>query len=521
MDEQIRILIKGVNYEDIIKSVFEILNVDLNEDIRREIENNRNDIIIQFIEKVDDGNNIINTSTQASKRWNQKPSLLWENNRTKYGGVAGVIEGTLNYPINGEEITFSIRLQIKTRFDNKTVYFLATLLLRDEIKVNNINVDSDEEELYDYLLLYWYKTKLREAYEKGFYKTYRRFEDNNDRLKGAIDISKHIRLNAGQSNGKIAYSYRENTVNNFLNHLIVVAYEYIKNKYPELVEQSIDNDTDLKRIIDAIKCEIGYEPLESNFLIKRNNRPIAHPYYMEYEDLRIICIKILRDEGISIWDAENEQTKSILFYVPDLWELFLEDKLKEEERITGDIFSQGTTPDGDTEIRVYGRSDAKENRDFSLTTYPDFVFYDMNSEDKSPYCILDAKFRKGLGDSMSRKNGTAKTELYDYTKCIRDMNSINVHATGVIFPVNEISNKENLSHRISKYNDQDVFYTFPVTVPKEMDEDEERIITYNEWKKDFDSELKIAIKHIADIVVKEREYASKVREYMKDFPKRE
>ena len=36
---------------------------------------------------------------------------------------------------------------------------------------------------------------------KGLYKTYQRFEKNDDKLKGTIDISRHIRLNLGLPSG--------------------------------------------------------------------------------------------------------------------------------------------------------------------------------------------------------------------------------------------------------------------------------------------------------------------------------
>lgn len=402
-------------------------------------------------------------------------------------------------------------------------FFLATMLLRDKIILNDNMVFSNEEDIYEYMLLFWYKTKLEEAFEKGFYKTYRKFEANNDRLKGTIDISRHIRLNVGQANGKIAYSYRENTVNNFLNHMIVVAYDCLKKKYPELVEQNFDNDIRLRGIIETIKSEIGYELIDSQQLIKHNNRVIAHPYYMEYEDLRVICIKILRNEGISIWDAEDEKTKSILFYVPDLWELFLEDKLKENNEVGRDLFSQGTTPDNDKAVFVYGKLNSNTSEGFKQKTYPDFIFFNMNSNEKSPYCILDAKFRKGLADSMSGVDHIPEVDLDDYTKCIRDMNSLKVHATGVIFPVNNISQsqlkEESISHGISKYNNSDRFYTFPVIIPKDIVVDE-KPKSYTIWRSEFEKNVENAITLIVEKVSKEKEYAEKVREFMVNFPQR-
>ncbi len=269
-------------------------------------------------------------------------------------------------------------------------------------------------------------------------------------------------------------------------------------------------------MIEDIRNEIGYEPINSKTLIKYNNRPISHPYYVEYEELRIICIKILRDEGISIWDESKEFTKSILFYVPDLWELFLEDKIKADSRITNEVYPQGTTPFGDKKVNVYGKKDAKDNQDFELSTYPDYVFFDVETEEKLPYCILDAKFRKGIGS----KKGFG-VDIDDYTKCIRDMNSIDAHATGVIFPLKLLDgiDEDSIIHSISKYNDRDVFFTFPLLIPEEKENGKDK--KYSEWKREFDSCTQKTINMIIKYLSAEREYARKVRNYMSNYPDRQ
>ena len=535
MGEKIQIEIRGKNNEKISDAILNIAEEDRVDDReKRLIYNNKKIIIEKFLEKMDK-KAIINTAIGVSKKRNI-PSLWTPDyrNESYFGGVVGVIEDELRINLgseeftpmedrdpleNGEIIHLIIRLQITSRFDTEKPYFLATMLLRDKIKVNDNMVLSNEDDLYDYMLLFWYKTRLLEAYEQGLYKTYRRFETNSERLRGAIDISQHIRLNAGQNNGKIASFYHENTLNNYLNHLIILAYEYMKKKYPELIEQNIDNDLDLKSIIESIRCEIGYNPLNSRVVIKENNKPISHPYFIGYEELRRICMKILRDEGISIWDANEERTKSILFYIPDLWELYLEDKIKANVRIGRDLYSQGKTPGGDDAIKVFGAMEATKNREFEQPTYPDFVFFNG----QTPYFILDAKFKKGWNSSIATEEKNAKIgDLSDYDKCIRDMNSLNAHATGVIFPTNdnpsenqEYFTEKSISHKISHYNAHDIFYTFPVFVPKTDKESK-----YTEWKKIFDEQLDMALTKIEEKVLLEKKYAMAVGNYMLTFPSR-
>ena len=532
-DKGIRLLIRGTCYEEIEKS--EVLLLD-SEELKSLVDQRKKEIVEEFLKKMDK-TGIINTAIGISKHRNEIPSLWTPSflGKSYYGGVAGVIEDRLTISLKkdpddenemaetDDSISFSVRLQIRTRFDQENNYFLATLLLRDKIKLNDNMVLSDEEDLYDYMLLFWYKNKLLEAYEKGYYKAYRRFLANDDKLKGNIDFSRHIKLNVGQMNGKIAYSYRENTVNNFLNHMIVYAYEYLKKKYPDLVELNIDNDRELKDIIEGLKCEIGFEPVDSKSLIKENNRVISHPYYLEYEDLREICIKILRDEGISIWDAENEQTKSILFYVPDLWELYLEDKIREYGEIGADLFSQGKTPENDVEIKVFGKWDSDKKRYiYKQSTYPDFVFFDLKAN-KQPYLILDAKFKKGWKDALEKG---AISDLNDYDKCIRDMNSLNAHATGVVFPLNKSSESgdediftdDHIVHSISKYNTQDVFYTFPVVIPAENINGDIKV--YSDWRREFESSVSNTINVINKKAICEKEYGREVKKIFEAFPKR-
>lgn len=548
-------LISNVESIENENSTFEIKSKDISKNIRECIERNKIVITEEFLSVIDkksDDRWIINSTEEIGKKGKKRMSLRSEyKGKSYFGNVVGVIEDTINMNFSGEknchiegvneemtQINLEVRLQIRSRFDLEKPYFLATLLLRNKIKLNDNLVLSNEEDLYDYLLLFWFKSKLQEAFEKGFYKAYRRFNVNEEKLRGSIDISRHIKLNGGQNNGRLTFSYRENTVNNFLNHLIVVAYEHLKKKYPDLVEQNFENDVDIKSIIVEIKNVTGDSLIESRASIKENNQPISHPYFIEYEEMRVICLKILRDEGTSIWDTEVEKTKSILFYIPDLWELFLEDSLREHEEIHKDLYVQGKVPKKDS-IRVFGKIDAQKNNEFVRKIYPDFLFFDG----EIPYFILDAKFKKGWESSLliekkddeKDKGNSQLYDLSDYDKCIRDMNSIYSHATGIIFPTNKSANEGNdyfddstLCHKISEYNQQDIFYTFPVvvppiSVPSERDSDVMVNIKYTDWRKNFNNSIKIAIREIQKKIKSEKDYSKRLREFIQEnpFPKRE
>jgi 5-methylcytosine-specific restriction endonuclease McrBC regulatory subunit McrC len=254
------------------------------------------------------------------------------------------------------------------------------MLLGNKLDLNEKNIPNSEDEIFDYLLLFWFKEQFQNAYMKGFYRTYRRFEKNDDHLRGTIDIARHIKLNMGQNNGKIAYSYRENTVNNFLNHLIIAAYEHLKRKYSALVMEIFDQDLDLKTAMNTLKNEIGYVDTAEQTLLFKNMKPISHPYYMEYEALRVTCMKILRDTGISFFDGDSEETShGILFYIPDLWEMYLE-----REVFQKDFYNQNESEnavDVDNQKKFDGAIAFDNQGEIG-------IFYNIYNGEKGASCII-------------------------------------------------------------------------------------------------------------------------------------
>ena len=528
--KKIKVSIFAEAYEEISK--VNISNNDLEQNIEKFINANKVLIVKNFLSKIPTDKQV-NTSKESKDAKGVYSFITNFNGKEYFGGVVGIIEDVFEinlfddtysdgkgivdkYQI--ENLNFEIRLQIRSKFDTEKPYFLATMLLRNKIELNDL-VFSNEEDIYDYLLLFWYKTKILEAYQKGFYKTYKRFEENGYRLRGSINISQHIKLNIGQNNGKIAHIYRENTINNYLNHLIIVTYEYLKKKYPELVEQNIDNDLNIRCILEGIRNEIGYNTMGIQCLIKNNQKTISHPYFIEYEDLREICLKILREEALSIWEAGKERTKSILFYIPDLWELYLEDILKQDKELKNDVYTQGETPESDKQLKIFGEYNKTENKNFKKNIYPDFIFFD----EESPYFILDAKFKGRWKESIEGE--IPDFCLDDYNKCIRDMNSINAHATGVIFPANieqgndvKYSDLKKLQHSISKYNQQDCFYTIPVYIPDTKNNlDEVGILSYLDWKKEFDSNVSTTLKIIKEIITVEKKYSEDFKRHISKY----
>ncbi len=382
-----------------------------------------------------------------------------------YGPNVGVIR---DKKFQYMEYTIDITVQLKSRFDDDGhPHFLAAMLLSSLSSgdILSTEVPSSEEAVFDFLLLYWFKQQMHDACKKGIYRTYRRFERNDDRPRGTIDIARHIRLNGGLQNGKIAYAYREHTADNALNHLILAAYQHLKRKYSDLVVTAIDSDAVLKRYLDLISAESGSQTWNVRSLIAQNLKPIAHPYFTEYEQLRVTCLRILRDENASIFEADTEnESVSIKVDVTKLWEKFLEKHL----RFAGFV----------TEAQ-------KKRTIFSgYTAIPDFVFY----HHEKPLMILDAKF-KPAWEEVWNPNGAIKPMpdylCRDFDKCVRDMCCFTAHKTGVIFPTvkNCVDETNKFEHDLSELNTEDKFYMFPICVP------DGSTLDFSDWMKQFEENI--------------------------------
>lgn len=510
-------------------------------------------ILEEFLNRVTDKGKItkstsfdVNVSETESKQRNKNKELYnIFKNELYFSGIVGVIKKQISVNLeNGSEeleennwdeseeenpqkkgkiLTFNVTLQIKSRLDVADTkgtpgkpYFLSKMLLRDDIKFSDNNVPESEDELLDYLLLFRFRQQLREALQKGYYRTYRRFYRNNDKLKGSINVAEHIRLNIGRKNGKIAYTYRENTVSNYLNLLLVTAYEYLKRKYYDLVTDNFDGDIELKRAIDFLKNEVQDLQTGISMVINKNLKPIAHPYFTEYEQLRMTCLKILRNEGVSIFEGNPEdENQSILFYLPDLWERYIEDKMltqlpekiecKPQEKIMNFGYrNENRVAAGE------GKTD-KVTHTYKQETYPDYVFCDTTSSDEwKRFMILDAKFKPKWENILEK--GSISEVMEDYNKCLRDMCAINANATGVIFPTNKTFSLDDnadriLKHSVSEYNKAAFFYTIPVRVPLARDE-----LRFSEWDEQFTSSVKKSKRAMNNILREEREFAQGIRE---------
>lgn len=187
------------------------------------------------------------------------------------------------------------------------------------INLFDLKHSTSNESLFDFVL-FLFPYFLNKALAQGIYREYRTFRRNDAYLKGVLDVNRHIRTNIYQT-GSIAYNSREHTTNNDLVQLIRHTIEHIRTK--EFGEGILYRDEQTRGSVQQIiEATPTYDKNNRESVISRNLRPRIHPYYCYYEDLRQLCIRILRHEQIK-YGYNKEQVYGILFDGAWLWEEFL------------------------------------------------------------------------------------------------------------------------------------------------------------------------------------------------------
>jgi 5-methylcytosine-specific restriction endonuclease McrBC regulatory subunit McrC len=377
----------------------------------------------------------------GGSKYNQSSSdklFDYFNGKLYTQGLVGVIKTTIKNTIGEIE---HVNITIKSRFDknHKKPYFLAKMLQSANLFINEEVSDSIYDDLFDFLLVGLFKNKLIDAYQHGLFKKYITIKESSFKPKGNINFSEYIK-NISSGKQLIPYTYSERSINNSMNKLILLSYEVLKRNFPDQVEKLIDS-AEVKNNLDVLRSELSYFKEDTNKIFRETNRPISHPYFSMYEDLRKLCLSILRFEGISPFDQESGETEAILYYIPNLWEEYLEFNFFQPK-----IFKV---------FEVQCQAELKVLSEINIR--PDFVIFNRNI----PIAILDAKFKPSWSE---------KIDLDDYTKCIRDMNAFNAKITGVIYPTNSDNNLLISQHRISQFNQQDIFFRIPLVLPEIKDQ---------------------------------------------------
>lgn len=266
-----------------------------------------------------------------------------------------------------------VKLSIQSRFAQQTKddYFLHYMLQKVlSINLFNLKHNTSDEQVFDFLL-YLFPKYLNEALSQGLFKAYKYQEYNDANVKGVIDINQHIRRNM-PFNGQVAYRTREFSYDNPVTQLVRHTIEYIRhhNVGRMILLNDAETQASVSRIIYATPT---YNVQSRQTVIKKNIRPVQHPYFTHYRVLQKLCLKILHHEGLK-YGTKKDEVYGIMFDGAWLWEEYLATLLVPKGfKHPQNLKSKGT---------VYLGKGKK------LPRYPDFYDIEENG------IILDAKYKR-------------------------------------------------------------------------------------------------------------------------------
>lgn len=266
-------------------------------------------------------------------------------------------------------------------------YFLYYMLQ----KVFSVNVfslkhaSSRDDKILDFLL-FLFPLMLKSAMSQGLYKEYRRYQHDDDRVKGTIDVNRFIRSDI-PFRGNISYTTREYSYDNTITQLVRHTIEYIKH-HP-FGNSILNNDSGtIEYVRQIIEATPSYSLRDRQRILNANRRPKVHPYFTKYRELQQLCVHILRHESLK-YGEEKDRIHGVLFDGAWLWEEYLNTILKKEG------FKH---PENKLQIGGFKMFRPK-NEDEQISRNDRMLFPDFYKDD----FILDAKY-KHLNSGISRED---------------------------------------------------------------------------------------------------------------------
>lgn len=298
---------------------------------------------------------------------------------------------------------------IRSRFDNESCEFSKYILNKAlGLKANilqNVEPSVGRGEILDLILAIIFTMQIARAYRKGIYRRYRTYENNDSKLKGRIDVARHIRLNP-IFNGNIAYSSREYTADNDMNRMILTAYTSLQKRQPGRMRELEKKYAPVKDFISQLKNIM--QPAsrqEARKLVQKERKKITHAVYSDWESVRKTAILILKYMGIAPED-DGTNVNGILINMNYIWERYLVQIVKEKienkyqiegKKSFGIFFPNDQSNESPRELKL---------QPGELKLQPDLVISDKDE----PLLIIDAKYKNEWENVASDKLGKPDRE---------------------------------------------------------------------------------------------------------------
>lgn len=327
------------------------------------------------------------------------------------------------------------------KVDSSSPDFFLYYMLQKVFSINVFSLEhasSREDKIMDFLL-FLFPLMLKSAMSQGLYKEYRRFQYDDNRIRGTIDINRFIRLDI-PFRGNISYTTREYSYDNTITQLVRHTIEYIK-RHP-FGYSILNNDSDtIEYVRQIIEATPSYSFRDRQRVLNANRRPKVHPYFTKYKELQQLCVHILRHESLK-YGEEKDRIHGVLFDGAWLWEEYLNTVLHG----LGFHHPKNKLQTGGFKMFRNQNEDEQISRN-SRVLFPDFYKDDF---------ILDAKYKH-----LNR--GVGREDLY---QVVTYMYCKKANHGGYVFPDEGTNNYSK--YQLEGYNG--FIHLLPVSIPQDKSE---------------------------------------------------
>ena len=219
----------------------------------------------------------------------------------------------------------NVLIQIKSRFDKGNCqYFLVYLLTRmfGGVFLREMDIPAEGPDMWDFLIALLLRKQLISACQTGLYREYQENYNNDLRYRGKFDLDTHMKRNIPFI-GSIAYTIRDISFDNPLNHLIRHALAKIKTKWAWLLADGYEL-TKLMHLFEQSTPTWQSNNVWTCVHNRKNRISVKHPLYAtHYEPLRILSRALLHEEGANPYSNSENEIEGFLFDGAWLWEEYL------------------------------------------------------------------------------------------------------------------------------------------------------------------------------------------------------
>lgn len=315
---------------------------------------------------------------------------------------------------------------VHSRFDDRANnYFLFHMLEKVcGVSFSHLMSRSNKLSVLDIYPLFLPKL-LKSAISQGLFRSYVNRSYNNNKVKGRIDIARHIRYNI-PFNGNIAYSSREYSEDNAVMQLVRHTIEYISSR-----KKWTSLDAETKAAIEIV-CQATptYDLKRRNEVISINETKVVnHPYYSKYRALQNLCLSILKQRKAGVGNGNGKQVNGILIDGAWLWEEYIAYVLKQND--TGNMSFKHYT-NKNSHFSLF--------KDFTQKIVPDYLSDDYDEGKGTATAVGDAKYME-LENRSHLEDEQAKSVYY---KTIMYMYRFNSKKGFIFFPMKQDNSTNNV-----------------------------------------------------------------------------